>query len=87
MTDQIPPVEFGTVELVVESTEKYSPAWWKDTADRVVSTTAQTAIATLTASAIPGLLDIDPLALVSVAGLGGALAFLKALAITRTPGR
>jgi len=72
-----------TGELVaLSSTQKYSKAWWKDTADRVVSTTAQTALATITASAIPGLLDIDPVSLASVALLGGALAFLKALAVT-----
>jgi len=70
-------------ELSTIDSGKYSKAWWKDTADRVVSTTAQTALATITASAIPGLLDIDPLSLASVALLGGALAFLKALAVTR----
>lgn len=76
-------VQFDVVELHADGTEKYSAAWWKDTADRVVSTTAQTALATLTAAAIPGLLDVDPIALLSVSTLGGALAFLKALAVTR----
>jgi len=77
-----PQPEFASEAL--PATGKYSKAWWKDTADRVVSTTAQTALATITASAIPGLLDIDPLSLASVALLGGALAFLKALAVTRS---
>ncbi|WP_025159373.1 holin [Leifsonia aquatica] len=62
---------------------KYSKAWWMDTADRVVSTTAQTAVATITAGAIPGLLQLDVIAVASVAGLAGGLAFLKALAVTR----
>lgn len=62
---------------------KYSKAWWMDTADRVVSTIAQAAVATITAGAIPGLLQLDLVALASVSGLAGALAFLKALAVTR----
>ena len=71
-------------EAILDTTaEKYSATWWKDTADRVVSTTAQAAIATLTAGAIPGLLQIDIVALASVSGLAGALAFLKALAVTK----
>lgn len=63
--------------------KKYSKAWWIDTADRVVSTTAQAAIATVTAGAIPGLLQIDVVSLASISGLAGALAFLKALAVGR----
>lgn len=64
--------------------DKYSKAWWIDTADRVVSTTAQAAIATVTASAIPGLLQIDIVSVASVSGLAGALALLKAFAVGRS---
>jgi len=39
----------------------------------------------VTAAAIPGLLDIDPISLASVSALAGLLAFLKALAVTRSP--
>lgn len=64
--------------------KKYSKAWWADTADRIVSTMAQTAIATITASAIPGLLQIDVVSLASIVGLSGALSFLKAIAVTKS---
>ena len=69
----------GTVPI-----SKWSKAWWADTADRVVSTIAQAAIATITAGAIPGLLEIDVVSILSVSGLAGALSLLKAVAITRS---
>ncbi len=63
---------------------KYSAEWWKDTADRVVSTTAQGAIAYLGVGAVaPNLLHVDLLSLAAVSVMAGALAFLKALAVTR----
>lgn len=61
--------------------EKYSKTWWKDTADRVVSTIAQSAIATLSIG-LTGLLDIDPIAVLSIAGLAGLISLLKAIALT-----
>lgn len=64
------------------SSGKYTPEWLKDTADRVVSTGAQSAIATLTAGAT-GLLDVDWITIGSVTGLAMLLAALKALAIAQ----
>lgn len=54
--------------------------FWVDTADRVVATIAQAALATVTAGAT-GLLDIDPLEVASVAGLAGAAALLTSIAL------
>ncbi len=63
---------------------KYSPEWWKDTADRVISTTAQAAIAFVTVGGVaPNLLQLDLSSGLAVAGTAGVLAFLKALAVTR----
>lgn len=64
--------------------KKYSKAWWADTADRVISTIAQTAVGTLTVGAIPGLLNIDLVSVLSVSGLAGVLSFLKAVALTKS---
>lgn len=56
-----------------------SKQFWTDTADRVIATTAQAAVAVLTASAT-GLLDVDFLEVASVSGLAGAVALLTSIA-------
>jgi len=56
-----------------------SKQFWTDTADRVIATTAQAAVAVLTANAT-GLLDVDFLEVASVSGLAGAVAFLTSVA-------
>ncbi|HWL59285.1 MAG TPA: holin [Microbacteriaceae bacterium] len=53
--------------------------FWIDTADRAIATTAQAAIATLTAG-ITGLLDVDWVQLGSIAGLAGAVSLLTSIA-------
>lgn len=62
---------------------KYSPDWWKDTGDRVISTVAQTALAVLSVATVPNLLDVDLFTVAAVSATAGVLAFLKALAVTR----
>lgn len=56
-----------------------SKQFWTDTADRVIATTAQAAVAVLTANAT-GLLDVDFLEVASVSGLAGAVALLTSIA-------
>lgn len=54
--------------------------FWIDTFDRAVATFAQAAVATLTADAIPGLLDMDIAAVLSVSGLAAAVSVLTSVA-------
>lgn len=69
---------------LLPKTGKYSRAWWIDTADRVISTAAQSAIAVMTVGGIaPSLLTIDFPTVAGIAGGASVLAFLKALAISR----
>lgn len=56
-----------------------SKQFWTDTADRVIATTAQAAVAVLTANST-GLLDVDFLEVASVSGLAGAVALLTSVA-------
>lgn len=52
--------------------------FWKAAAERSVKTFAQTAAATLTAAGL-GLLDVDWVALVSVAGMAGLVSLLTSI--------
>lgn len=54
--------------------------FWVDTVDRGIATFAQAAVATLTADAIPGLLDMDIAAVLSVSGLAAAVSVLTSVA-------
>lgn len=56
-----------------------SKQFWIDTADRAVATTAQAAVATLTAG-VTGILQVDPVQLASVACLAGAVSVLTSIA-------
>jgi hypothetical protein len=61
-------------------TSKYaSRQFWIDTADRAVATFAQASVATLTAG-VTGILEVDPIQLVSVAGLAAAVSVLTSVA-------
>jgi hypothetical protein len=53
--------------------------FWVDTIDRAVATLAQAAVATLTAD-VTGLLDIDAIQTLSVAGLAAAVSILTSVA-------
>lgn len=56
-----------------------SKVFWVDVFDRAVSTVAQAAVAVLTAN-VTGLLDVDWVQIVSVAGLAGAVSVLTSVA-------
>jgi len=56
----------------------YTPTFWKDAAERAVSTAAQAAIGVLTAGAV-GLVDVDWAATGSIVGLAAAVSILKSL--------
>lgn len=56
-----------------------SKQFWLDTFDRAVATTAQAAVATLTAG-VTGILQVDWVQLASVAGLAGAVSVLTSVA-------
>ena len=58
--------------------------FWTDTADRAISTMAQTAVATLTANAT-GIIGLDWMQLASVVGLAGAVSILQAVAFRGEP--
>lgn len=54
-------------------------AFWVDTADRVIATTAQSAVAVLTAGTT-SLIDVDFAQAAGVAGLAGLVALLTSIA-------
>ena len=56
-----------------------SKQFWIDTADRVIATFAQAAVAGLGANAV-GLLDVDFVEVASVAGLAALVALLTSVA-------
>ncbi|MBT2485823.1 MULTISPECIES: holin [unclassified Microbacterium] len=58
--------------------------FWIDTFDRAVATFSQAAVAALTADAIPGLLDMDLTAVLSVSGLAAAVSVLTSVAFRGT---
>jgi hypothetical protein len=53
--------------------------FWVDTFDRAVATVAQAGVATLTAN-VTGILDVDWVQILSVAGLAGAVSVLTSIA-------
>lgn len=53
--------------------------FWVDTFDRAVSTTAQAAVAVLTAN-VTGILDVDWVQILSVSGLAGLVSVLTSVA-------
>ncbi len=57
--------------------------FWKDAAERAISTAAQSAIAVLGADQL-GLVDVSWPAVASVAGMGAVLSVLKAVAASQT---
>jgi hypothetical protein len=56
-----------------------SVQFWVDTFDRAVATVAQAGVATLTAN-VTGILDVDWVQILSVAGLAGAVSVLTSIA-------
>ncbi|OII27936.1 hypothetical protein BIV04_03245 [Frigoribacterium sp. MCBA15_019] len=56
----------------------YTPTFWKDAAERAISTAAQAAIGVLTAGSI-GLVDIDWASTGSIAGLAAVVSLLKSI--------
>lgn len=56
-----------------------SKEFWIDAGDRAVATTAQAAVATLTAG-VTGLLEVDWSTVGSIAGLAGAVSLLTSIA-------
>ena len=56
----------------------YTPTFWKDAAERAVSTAAQAANGVLTAGAV-GLVHVDWAATGSIAGLAAVVSILKSL--------
>src|SRR5690606_10745781 len=56
-----------------------SKKFWVDTLDRAVSTTAQAAVAVLTAN-VTGILDVDWAQIASVSGLAGLVSVLTSVA-------
>lgn len=57
----------------------FTKLFWKDTVERVVSTSAQTAIAVLTADGVVGVADVDFEAGASIVALAALVSFLKAI--------
>lgn len=56
----------------------YTPTFWKDAAERAISTAAQAAIGVLTAGSI-GLVDVDWASTGSIAGLAAVVSILKSI--------
>jgi len=61
----------------------FSALFWRDAAERALSTAAQTAVALLTVDGL-GLLDVDWTATASAAGLAALVSVLKSLVATRS---
>jgi hypothetical protein len=61
----------------------YSLVFWKDAAERAISTAAQSAIALLGVEGL-GLLDVDWTVTASAAGLAALLSVLKSVAASTT---
>lgn len=63
----------------------WTAQFWKATAERAIATAAQSALAALGTDLI-GVLDIDAVAVLSLAGGGAALSILKSIAATAVTG-
>ena len=63
----------------------WTAQFWKATAERAVSTAAQAALAALGTDLV-GVLDIDAVAVLSLAGGGAILSILKSIAATAATG-
>lgn len=63
----------------------WSGSFWKATTERAIATSAQSAIAALGTDLI-GVLDIDAVAVLSLAGGGAVLSVLKSVAATAATG-
>lgn len=62
----------------------FTKLFWKDTAERVVSTAAQAAIGVLTADGVLGVADVDFEAGASIVALAALVSFLKAIVAGKT---
>ena len=63
----------------------WTAVFWKATAERAIATAAQSAIAALGTDLI-GVLDMDAMAVLSLAGGGAILSILKSVAATAATG-
>ena len=63
----------------------WTAQFWKATTERAIATAAQSAIAALGTDLI-GVLDIDAVAVLSLAGGGAVLSILKSIAATAATG-
>lgn len=63
----------------------WTAVFWKATAERAIATAAQSAIAALGTDLI-GVLDMDAMAVLSLAGGGAILSILKSIAATAATG-
>lgn len=63
----------------------WTAQFWKATAERAIATAAQSAVAALGTDLI-GVLDIDAVAVLSLAGGGAVLSVLKSIAATAATG-
>ena len=63
----------------------WTAQFWKATAERAIATAAQSALAALGTDLV-GVLDIDAVAVLSLAGGGAILSILKSIAATAATG-
>lgn len=54
-------------------------AYWAYAGERAIKTVAQSALAVITASGVIGLLDLNPVEIVSVSGLAGLMSLLTSV--------
>lgn len=64
----------------------WTKLFWKDTAERVISTGAQAAIGVLTADGVLGVADVDFKGAASIVALAAAVSLLKALVAGKAVG-
>ena len=56
-------------------------AFWEYAGERAIKTLAQTALATIAASQVAGMFDVDWLEIVSIAGLAGIMSLLTSIVV------